>query len=68
MTEEYWEKSDKKESKETVTKSLELKKIHSKFDSKWWKEVTNKDKDDPILWQICLKKNLKWKQMILEMW
>ena len=39
----------KKESKETLTKSLEFEEDTFKIDSKGWKEVTNKDKDDPIL-------------------
>lgn len=54
-TEEIW-KTDKKESKETATKSLEFEKNTFKIDSKGWKEVTNKDKDDPILGKFVWKK------------
>ena len=38
MTEEYGEKTEKKESKETLTKSLEFEKDTFKIDSKGWKE------------------------------
>lgn len=44
------------ESKETSTKSLEFENDTFKIDSKWWREVTNKDKDDPFLGKFVWKK------------
>jgi len=56
MSEAYGEKIEKKESKETLTKSLEFEEYTFKISSKGWKEVTNKDKNDSILGKFVWKK------------
>ncbi len=56
-------KTEKKELKETITKSLEFEKDTFKIDSKGWKEAT--DENDPISWKfvdkwIRVKVNPAW--------
>lgn len=44
------------ESKEKLEKSLEFENDTFKINSKWWEEVTDKDKGDPILGKFVWKK------------
>ena len=66
ITEEYGEKSESKESKETVTKSLEFEKDTFKISSEWWEEATEESaKKNPALKKfidkgIRVKVNTTW--------